>query len=392
MENINRLAKYLQATILEKILNNISENVKLEKKEISGTIIYKSPEVECEKYNISRCLYFDKYNEIVIKFSKKLEDSFPHCNLSSFYTNMLTAEIKDKIEDSETLKRKIKENVAAFYHPTENYLQLFTFESYIHSLFHELLHLSSRRKIGKIALVGFAQLTSNKKTVGVYLNEGYTEYLNQKYISKKELRHYNEARIFAQGIEKIVGSKKMEELYFDADLLGLINELGKYYPKEEVVKLINKIDFYYKQFHNDSDETNKTYEEINKTYEEILTTIANIHRIKLSKDLAAGKIDEAEYRKRKLLYCDDYEDSRVNSDNVTIQEYEEYFLIADNETNESHYYMKPPEDIVDEAQKEKKIDISKTNSLEELLQMVSPEKQMAIDELKKKQETENLKK
>lgn len=383
MENINNVAKYLQATILEKILNNIPENAKLEKKEISGLIIYKSPEVECEKFNISRCLYFDKYNEIIIKFTKMLEYNFPHCNLSSFYSNMLTAEIKDKIEDSETLKQKIKS--AASYSPTENYIQLFTFESYIHSLFHELLHLSSRKKIGKIALVGFAQLTSNNKTVGLYLNEGYTEYLNQKYISKKELRHYNEARIFAQGIEKIVGSKKMEELYFDADLLGLINELGKYYPKEEVVKLINKIDSYYMQFHNNSDE-------INKTYEEIVTTIANIHRIKLSKDLAAGNIDEAEYRKRKLLYCDDYEDSRVNSDNVTIQEYEEYFLITDNETNESHYYMKPPEDIANEAQKEEEFDISKANSLEELLQMVSPEEQIAIDELKKKQETENLKK
>jgi len=65
MEKINKVAKHLQCIFLEKILNNIPENIKLEKKEINGTIIYKSPEIIAEQYNISRCLYFDKYNEIV---------------------------------------------------------------------------------------------------------------------------------------------------------------------------------------------------------------------------------------------------------------------------------------------------------------------------------------
>lgn len=336
MKNLNNLVQYLQAKVLEKILNNIPENTILEKREISGTIIYKSPEVTTEEYNISRCLYFNRYNEIVIEFVKKLEYNFSHCDLYSFYKNMLTVEIKDNIVNPKTIKYKInnKRKALASYYPLENNIELFNYKNYIHNLFHELLHLSSRKKIGKKVLVGFAQLES-KKRFGVYLNEGYTEYINQKYFSKEDKKGYPGAITFVQGIEKIVGRKKMEKLYFDADLLGLINELGMYYPKEEVVNLINRMDCYYKEIRNDNDEAYKTYEEI-------LKVIANIQKNKLSKELAEGTIDEVEYRRRKLLYCDDYEDGRINSENVSVQEYDDYFLIIDNDTHESHYYMKPP--------------------------------------------------
>ena len=92
---------------------------------------------------------------------------------------------------------------------------------------HELLHLASRKRVGKIILSGFRQVT-NQTIMGRYLNEGYTEYLNQKYFSKKDRTVYAEAVTFAQGIERIVGRKKMEKLYFDANLLGLIDHLGKY--------------------------------------------------------------------------------------------------------------------------------------------------------------------
>lgn len=341
MENINNLAKYLQATLIQKILNNVPENAILEKREINGTIIYKSPEVTAEKYNISRCLYFGKYNDLVIRFSKILEDKFPHCNLSSFYNNISTTDIKDKVDDLlSVIYTLINKDITGFYNSENNVIQLIrltSVEKYSRILMHELLHLASRKKVGKIILSGFRQVTNQTK-MGRYLNEGYTEYLNQKYFSKKDRTAYAEAVTFAQGIERIVGRKKMEKLYFDADLLGLTNELGKYCPTEEIVNLINKIDCYYNQLPHDVDAANRTYEEI-------LINIANIQRTKLSKELAEGKINENEYRKRKLLYCDDYENGRVNTDNVSIQEYEEYFLIIDNDTHESHYYMKHPDDI-----------------------------------------------
>lgn len=334
MEKINKVAKHLQCIFLEKILNNIPENIKLEKKEINGTIIYKSPEIIAEQYNISRCLYFDKYNEIVIEFAKKLEDNFSHCNLSSFYNNMETAEIKDKIKDFKTLLQKLKyKNANALYDTEKNRIQLISLDIFSSTLSHELLHLSSRKKIGEIILSGFEQKdVRNNTTIGYYLNEGYTEYLNQKYFSKKDRNVYKYAQLFAQGIEMIVGAKKMEALYFDANLLGLIDELGKYCSKEEAIILVKKIDCFYELLLNNKEST--------KIHEEILTMIANIHRTKLKQELTEGKITEAEHRKRKLLYCDEYEIGRVNSKNIEIEEYEEYFLIIDNDKHESHFHRK----------------------------------------------------
>ena len=106
MDKISKFSKKLQNLILQKILDNIPKNLKLEQKEINGTIIYKSPDVEAEKYNISRCLFFDRYNDVIIEFTKKLEENFSHCNLSSFYHNMETLEIKDKVEDLITISIK----------------------------------------------------------------------------------------------------------------------------------------------------------------------------------------------------------------------------------------------------------------------------------------------
>lgn len=68
--------------------------------------------------------------------------------------------------------------------------------------------------------------------------------------------------------------------------------------------------------------------------------IANIHRAKLKQELAEGKINNEEYRKRKLLYCDEYEDGRINSLNIEIEEYERYYIIIDKDKHESHCRMK----------------------------------------------------
>ncbi len=340
MDQTSNLAKKLQNKFLQKILDNIPENLKLEQKEIIGTIIYKSPDVEAEKYNISRCLFFDKYNDIIIEFTTKLEENFSHCNLSSFYHNMETVEIKDKVEDLTTLIKKILfQDVYAFYKIEKNIIQILQKKSQkklYAILFHELLHLSTRKKIGNIQYSGFYQY--NKKTnskIGKYLNEGYTEDLNQKYFIKNDRNTYKQAKNFARAIERIVGVKKMQELYFDSDLYGLIEELEKYCRKEAIFNLINKIDYYCEQYYMHGYNNNKIYEEI-------LSMIANIHRNKLLIDLSEKKIDEEEYKKKKLLYCDDLENGRLNSDNIEVEEYQEYYLITDKEAHESHFYMKNP--------------------------------------------------
>lgn len=340
MKSINNLAKKLQNIIFQNILDNIPKNLKLKKKKINGTIIYKSPEVEAEKYNISRCLFFDKHNDVIIEFTKKLEENFSHCNLSSFYHNMETLEIKDKAEELKTLIKKILiQNMNGFYNIEENKIQLLKIKSkkhYKNMLMHELLHLSTSKIIGNIQFSGFDQY--NEKTnskIGTYLNEGYTEHLNQEYFIKAERNTYKLSKDFARAIERIVGAKKMQELYFNSDLYGLIEELEKYCRKEAIFNLINKIDYYCEQYYMHGYNNNKIYEEI-------LSMIANIYRTKLSIDLSEKKIDEEEYKKKKLLYCDDLENGRINSDNIEVEEYQEYYLIIDKKSHESHFYMKNP--------------------------------------------------
>lgn len=242
MENANNIAKNLQVYLLENILNNIPKNAKLEKKKINGTIIYESPEVKAEKYNISRCFYFDKYDEIVNDFSRILETKLGHCNLSAFYKNMETAKIKDKIEDLADLIIFKFRRINGGYDSYENKILLCKLEQFKNTLRHELLHLASTKKKGSINFCGF--WVKNLKVIGFYLNEGYTEYLNCKYFSSGLPEVYIKEVEIARRIERIVGSTKMEQLYFDANLLGLIEYLAEYSSKEEVINLIKKIDFH----------------------------------------------------------------------------------------------------------------------------------------------------
>ena len=61
------------------------------------------------------------------------------------------------------------------------------------------------------------------------LNDGYTELINRRYFQTEQQRNTGETngiceeqQIFAYGIEKLIGRKTMEQLFFNADLDGLV--------------------------------------------------------------------------------------------------------------------------------------------------------------------------
>ena len=105
---------------------------------------------------------------------------------------------------------------------------------------HELLHMATTKRTEKVIFSGFYQFYKDKATgIGYALNEGYTEYLNKKYFNKDEEEDsYHNEQLIAQGIERIVGSKLMEELYFKADLKSLVDELAKSTSIENVMILL----------------------------------------------------------------------------------------------------------------------------------------------------------
>lgn len=120
------------------------------------------------------------------------------------------------------------------------------------AIIHELLHVASSIMIDEYAFSGFSQSDLKQLiTTGNALNEGYTSLLESRYFSEF---HDHDAYVYekkiAKIIEKIVGQTRMEELYFNADLYELINEMNKYGNNIDILRLMKKLDVVQKLWYN----------------------------------------------------------------------------------------------------------------------------------------------
>ena len=112
-------------------------------------------------------------------------------------------------------------------------------------LSHELLHMASSFNQNGISYSGFSRVKiNNDNSIGTFINEGYTEVLLSKIYSDKNYSTsgYKYEKEVAYAIEKIIGYEKMSSLYFNADFIGLTNELSKYSSIEDVKDFIDKLD------------------------------------------------------------------------------------------------------------------------------------------------------
>lgn len=109
---------------------------------------------------------------------------------------------------------------------------------------HELLHMASSFCQNDTCYSGFSQFKKNDDIIGTFITEGYTELLLLKIYPDKKYssRSYAYERVVAEAIEQIVGYDTMSNLYFNANLFGLINELSKYNSIENVKDFIKKLD------------------------------------------------------------------------------------------------------------------------------------------------------
>lgn len=88
--------------------------------------------------------------------------------------------------------------------------------------------------------------------LGRGLNEGYTQLLTERYFgSIYGDKIYIFEVHFARMTEEIIGKSKMESLYLNANLNGLIDELKKFESKENIMRYICHLDFINKYI-NDS--------------------------------------------------------------------------------------------------------------------------------------------
>ncbi len=188
------------------------------------------------------------YGDIILKYSQILVNVLDKENLNIFYHNinsLKTGIYKLKIKD--LLRDKV---VAGIYRP-DNSIKIM--EKYKFSLPHELTHLSSTIvKDDGVILSGFHQVVG-KHAWGHGINEGYTQYFTEKYFrdSFPDIpKSYELEMEIAQKLICAVGEKEVKNLYFHADLKGLINLLAKYSSLDEAKEFIGAVDFVRRYIYN----------------------------------------------------------------------------------------------------------------------------------------------
>ena len=182
---------------------------------------------------------FGSYKDIVKEFVKEFKYIFPKEQVNNLLSNLESLKIKTVIPNR-TLVFSNYKSLATYNSKNNEIIVETNNEKHIkNTLYHELLHVASRRVKENEYYCGF----DIKNIIGIGINEDYTEYLLEKYF--KEEPEYDRRAIFIQEIENLIGEDKLEEIYFNADLPSLIKELSKITNKKEVIKLLYEYDALY---------------------------------------------------------------------------------------------------------------------------------------------------
>lgn len=181
----------------------------------------------------------------IIEFVNTIKQNVPESDLALFYNNFNN--VKTSVKNFKILNLILGEHIGAQWVPLKNIIELSP-NNYKATINHELLHVSTTYidPNSNVIFCGFSQLQikNGSKQIGEGLNEGYTQYLADKYFSSKPLLiAYPYEKRIAEIVELIVGQEKMQSLYFNANLKGLIDALKQYSTEENVYNFITTLDF-----------------------------------------------------------------------------------------------------------------------------------------------------
>ena len=308
----------------------IQINHHLSRKSKVGFMLFKTPALEKEECNITTYLKFsEEYNEIVKEFNDTMETAFTE-QKAIFNHNIKTVKIKDSKNGlfRKAMNHFRKAIEQGSYCDNNNTIEIRVSKTehkqkIKNVVMHELIHMSSNRDV---ICTGFHQSNVEKSSLdslGRGVNEGYTEKLNQEYFSKYYDRGvYDEEIVLASGIERIVGKKKMHELYFNADLKGLMRGINHYVnDMNEVANLIYGID----KLGEIRNEAKREDE-----YQQLREKIAGIYATKLELEYNLNLINEEQYERKKFFYIDQYVERGIAySDDVKITEKSAIYWIED---------------------------------------------------------------
>ena len=185
-----------------------------------------------------------KYGESIVKFADVVINNFSAEDLTNFYNNINDLKTRSKKFSIQNLILRSK--TAGQYDPKKNEITIDddTAET---TIYHELFHMASSTYKDGIRYSGFYQvsLKPGVASLGQGLNEGYTELLSQRYFTPdSSVTGAYEYQVFiAEKLEQIIGKEKMQSLYLNSNLKGLIDELKQYVSEEEIMKFISNTDF-----------------------------------------------------------------------------------------------------------------------------------------------------
>ena len=184
-----------------------------------------------------------EYSDELINFSSVLLNRFDNNDLRIFYNNISFLEIKNYTELKHSKKYKYNLELLGYYKPSNNTIYLSN-QKDISFIYHELFHMSTYMRTDRYLFFGFEQYDLVDKTsFGKAINEGYTQLLAHRYFNVSSESNYYFLVYQLQFLETIIGKEKMESLYMNADLYGLVDELKKYAYYKDISKFITYFDY-----------------------------------------------------------------------------------------------------------------------------------------------------
>ena len=191
-------------------------------------------------------------NEKVSSFSDKelreiickIEKSFNQKDLNNFHYNIKNLKVRLSNNLNDEVSIPVVGVVEGCYDVKRNQINLLKDRKMDNVLLHEMLHLASSKNIGLIRNphMGFQRRNILSSSIGIGLDEGYTEYLTNYLAKSTNYKSYIFEMIVARSIEDIIGKEEMRSLYLNSDLKGLYDKLSKYYSKEEIDHLLISMD------------------------------------------------------------------------------------------------------------------------------------------------------
>lgn len=175
----------------------------------------------------------EEFRESVYKFAEVMVQNFSMNDLTNFYNNIKTLKV--------SYGEFISEGTTGIYRSDENKIVLDEDQVDI-SIYHELFHMSSSILKDEITYSGFHQYSPKLGNLGRGINEGYTELLSRRYFVG-DSSSYEYQFVIVNKLEELIGKEKMGNLYLNANLFGLIQELKQYSSEEDIMKFISSVDF-----------------------------------------------------------------------------------------------------------------------------------------------------